>query len=86
MSGHKPSVCNEKWPSYREELTVESEIQLVVQVNGKVRAKIDTVKGLNESEAFNLAEQNENVKRYLDGNTIVKKFYIQDKIVNYVIR
>lgn len=86
MSGHKPSVCNEKWPSYREELTVESEIQLVVQVNGKVRAKIDTVKGLNESEAFNLAEQNENVKRYLDGNTIVKKFYIQDKIINYVIR
>ncbi len=85
-AGHSPSVCNQVWPSYLEELTEDFEIQLVVQINGKVRAKINTRKGLSEVEAFKLSEENENVSRYISEKSIIKKIYIQDKIVNYVVK
>ncbi len=86
MAGHKPSVCNEKWPEYREELTVDSQIQVVVQVNGKVRGKLDVAKDLAKDNLLSLAKSNENVKKYLDGFTIVKEIVIPNKIVNFVVK
>ena len=85
-AGHKPSVCNEKWPAYIAALTVDDSIQLVVQVNGKVRAKIDCVKGLSQADALTLAKENENVKRYLDGQTIIKEIFVPNKLVSFVVK
>jgi len=60
-AGHKPSVCNQKWPEYIHELTVDETITFVVQVNGKVRAKIECPKGLSQQDAVKTAKENENV-------------------------
>ena len=85
-AGHRPSVCNEKWPQYNAALTVDDSIQLVVQVNGKVRAKIDCAKGISKDQALDLARENENVQRYLDGQTIIKEIFVPNKLVSFVVK
>ncbi|MCQ2398649.1 MAG: leucine--tRNA ligase, partial [Sphaerochaetaceae bacterium] len=67
LAGHTPSCCNRAWPEYISAYTEESTVQLVVQVNGKVRGKLEVSKGISKEEALSAARENENVKRYLDG-------------------
>lgn len=85
-AGHKPSVCNQKWPEYIHELTVDENITFVVQVNGKVRAKIDCPKGLSQQDAVKTAKENENVARYLEGQKILKEIYVPNKLISFVVK
>ena len=85
-AGHKPSVCNQKWPEYIHELTVDETITFVVQVNGKVRAKIECPKGLSQQEAVKTAKENENVARYLEGQQILKEIYVPNKLISFVVK
>ncbi len=85
-AGHRPSVCNENWPQYNAALTVDDTIQFVVQVNGKVRARIECAKGLSKEDAMALAKENENVQRYLEGQTIVKEIFVPNKLVSFVVK
>jgi len=84
--GHEPSCCNQKWPEYKEELTVDSQIQVVVQVNGKVRGKIDVSKDISKEEMLSLAKDNENVKKYLEGVSIVKEIVVPGKLISFVVK
>ena len=85
-AGHKPSVCNQKWPEYIHELTVDENITFVVQVNGKVRAKIDCPKGMSQQDAVKTAKENENVSRYLEGQQILKEIYVPNKLISFVVK
>jgi len=85
-AGHKPSVCNQKWPEYIHELTVDETITFVVQVNGKVRAKIECPKGLSQQDAVKTAKENENVSRYLEGQQILKEIYVPNKLISFVVK
>ncbi len=85
-TGGKASVCNEKWPEFDEALTVDDMIQVVVQVNGKVRAKLDVSKDASKDEIVSLAKQSENVKKYIDGQTIVKEIVVPGKLVSFVVK
>jgi len=77
-------LSERKWPSYNEEFMVESEIQIVVQVNGKVRAKLMVDKGASKEEIEELAKSDEKVLPFLDGNTIRKVIVVPGKLVNIV--
>ena len=85
-AGHKPSVANEKWPAYDEALTVDDEIQIVCQINGKVRAKLMLSKDSTKEQIIAAAKDNENVKKYLDGATIVKEIVVPGKLVSFVVK
>ena len=85
-AGHKPSVCNQKWPEYIHELTVDETITFVVQVNGKVRAKIECPKGLSQQDAVKTAKENENVAKYLEGQQILKEIYVPNKLISFVVK
>ena len=85
-AGHKPSVCNQAWPQYIQELTVDETITFVVQVNGKVRAKLECPKGLSQEEAVKTAKENENVARYLEGQQILKEIYVPNKLISFVVK
>jgi len=85
-AGHKPSACNEKWPQFNEALTVDSQIQMVVQVNGKVRGKLDVEKDIAKDELLALAKSNENVKKYLEGVEIIKEIVVPNKLVSFVVK
>ena len=85
-AGNKPSVCNQNWPAYDQALTVDSVIQVVVQVNGKVRGKLEVEKGLSKENLISLAKDNENVKRYLENVQVIKEIVVPDKLVNLVVK
>ncbi len=77
-------LADRAWPSYNEEFLVESEVQVVVQVNGKLRAKLTVAKDISKEEMETLALADENVKKFTDGNTIRKVIVVPGKLVNIV--
>lgn len=85
-AGHKPSIANEKWPVYNESLTVDAEVSVVVQVNGKVRAKLTLAKDTSKEDMIAAAKANDNVKRYLDGATVLKEIVVPNKLVSFVVK
>ena len=85
-AGHRPSVANVSWPKYNEALTIDAEIQIVCQINGKVRAKIMLSKDATKEEIIAAAKANDNVKKYLDGATIVKEIVVPGKLVSFVVK
>ena len=86
MLGHKPSIANETWPSYDEALCSEDTIEMVVQVNGKLRARIPMLKSASKEEMLDTAKKNEKIIPYLDGKTLVKEIVVPGKLVNLVVK
>ena len=60
--------------------------ELVVQINGKVRSQFDIEGTKSEEEIFQIASNNEKVQENLTGKEIIKKIYVKDKLVNFVVR
>ena len=75
-----------QWPEYEESKTVEDSIEIVVQVNGKVRGTIVIPNGCAKEEALELAKKDERVASFLEGKTLVKEIYVPNKIVNFVAK
>lgn len=85
-AGHDTSIANAKWPEYNEALTIDSEVQIVVQVNGKVRAKIMLSKDASRDEMVRAAKENENVKKYLEDAFVLKEIVVPGKLVSFVVK
>ncbi|HTX55773.1 MAG TPA: leucine--tRNA ligase [Candidatus Acidoferrales bacterium] len=83
--GHTQSVHLEHVVEPEDEALAIDEITLVVQVNGKIRARIAATPGIDENEAIELALLDANVRSYLDGREIRKQVYVPDKLVNLVV-
>ena len=83
--GYTTSVHLERALAPADEALAVDEITLVVQVNGKIRARITAQPGISEDDAMALALADANVKAQLDGKQIRKQIYVQDKLVNLVI-
>ncbi len=84
--GQPYSVHQQDWPVWDEALTVEEQITLIVQVNGKVRDKINAPTDVSEAAAKSLALESPAVQRALAGKTPDKVFYVAGKLVNIVVR
>ena len=85
-TGHKDSVFKASWPVYDEKLTEVENIEVPVQVNGKLRATLEVIKSITEEDIIKLALEKENIKKFTDEKTIFKKIYIPGKIVNIVVK
>ena len=83
--GHETSVHVEAALSPDERALALDEVTLVVQVNGKIRARIQAAPGLSETEAIELSLSDANVQSQLDGKSIRKQIYVPDKLVNLVV-
>ncbi len=83
--GHKKSTAYEPWPIYDEAKCAESTVEVVLQINGKVRSKIAVARDTSNSELERLAFADSNIRRYTDGKHIIKKIIIPNKLVNIVI-
>ncbi len=84
--GQSGFILNEKWPSHDEDLAKEQMIELVVQVNGKVRSKIMIQQGMTDEDIVKIALDDEKVKQWLDGKEIIKVIPVKGKLVNIVVR
>jgi len=83
--GHQDSLIAADWPSVDDSALVEEEKLIVVQVNGKVRAKLTVAANASEEEVQSLVLADESVQKYTDGKTIRKKIYVPGKIFNIVV-
>jgi len=83
--GFKGYASTQKWPSWNEELIKEEKILLIVQVNGKVRDKIEVEREINQKEAQEIALASERVKKWVEGKKIKKVIFVPGKLINFVI-
>jgi len=83
--GHKKSIFLEKWPEYNPKLVKEEIVTLVIQVNGRVRDKIEVKASLSEEKARALAISREKVQKWIEGKEIKKVVFVQGKLINIVI-
>ena len=79
-------LAKSPWPIYDEAKTINDTFEMVVQVNGKVRGKIDVSSDISKEEMEKLALESENVKKYTEGKEIVKVITVPKKLVNIVVR
>lgn len=83
LPGQEPFVEQLAWPEHNEALTAEAELEIAVQVNGKLRGTITVAAGTEESEVVKLALAEENVAKHLEGEP-KKTIYVDGKLVNFV--
>jgi leucyl-tRNA synthetase len=83
--GHRESVFAARWPAFDAELARAPEVELVVQVNGKVRARITVPAGTREAEVVARARAEPSVRKFLDGKEIRKVVFVPDRLVNLVV-
>ena len=84
--GHEHTIAYEKWPEYDETKIVEDEVEIPVQINGKVKATISVPVDLTEAEIKEIVHKNENISNLTKGKTIVKEIYVKNKIYNIVVK
>lgn len=84
--GFEGMLNQTKWPKYDEEKTVESIIEMAIQINGKVRARVSIPKDADKETVMNSVKADEKIKAQLEGKQIVKEIYVPGKICNIVIR
>ncbi len=82
--GHPDTISYEPWPTYDEEKTIDEEIEIPVQVNGKLKATV--MIALDEEEASIKEKVHSALEGKLDGKQIVKEIYIKNKIYNVVVK
>ena len=83
--GHTESIFKSDWPGYNEELVKLEEIELVLQVNGKVRDKLVVAADISEDEAKKLALESEKIRKWLKGKRPKQIIFVPGKLVNVVI-
>ena len=91
---HFANECLEKvssnisleWPKINKELLIESNINFVIQINGRKRGILEVQKDINEIEVLNLIQKNENLKKYIDKKDIKKKIFIPNKLINIIVQ
>ncbi len=86
MSSLGEPLCESTWPKYDEAKTVKSSYEMVVQVNGKVRAKIEMNVKASREEMEKAAMENENVKRFISDKKILNVVVIPSRLVNVVVK
>ncbi len=84
--GEKESVFKNKWPQHDASLIVDKKINLVIQINGKVRETIEVEAEIEEEEAKKTALENEKIKKWIEGKEILKVIFVKGKLVNIVVK
>ena len=84
--GNDDFIEKSGWPKWNEELLKTDEVQIIVQVNGKLRGKIKVSPSASEDQILDLAKSEENVVKHLAGKQIVKEIFVPNKIINLVVK
>ena len=84
--GNEGMIVDAPWPEYDESLIREETVEIVVQVNGKVRGRVHMPVDSSEQDVLSTAEENERITEWLKGKQIIKKIYVKNKLVNFVVK
>jgi leucyl-tRNA synthetase len=84
--GHADSLAYEPFPAYDSAKLVETTVEVVLQLNGKIRSKISVEKDTPEHQLEALCRADDHIRKYLDGKEIVKTIVVKNKLVNLVVK
>jgi leucyl-tRNA synthetase len=84
--GEKDSLSYAEWPKYNSELVKAEVVTVAVQVLGKLRGTLEVEPGTDQATLESRAKADAGVARFLDGKQIVKVIYVQNKILNFVVK
>lgn len=86
QAGFDGMLNEAEWPSYDEAKCADSTVQIAVQVNGKIKARIDIPADISADDAIAQAKQNDAVVSAIGGGTVIKELYVPRKLVNIVVK
>ena len=84
--GEEKTINETPWPKYDEAKTIDDEIEIPVQCNGKLKAVVRVEREADESEVKEIVKNDETVKKALEGKTIVKEIYVKGRVYNIVVK
>ncbi len=83
--GGQGSVFRASWPAHDERLASAGDVEIAVQVNGKLRSRLTVPRGMPESEVMKIVLSDATVRKFVDGQQVKKVIYVQDRLVNLVV-
>ena len=83
--GNTTSIHISDWPQYNENVSLDSDVIVGVQINGKLRGTINISKNTSQEEALKIAKSNENINKHINDNSIKKVIYVQGRILNIIV-
>ena len=84
--GHTKSLAYEPWPTHDEQYLVETEVEIPVQLNGKLRGKVTVPAGADAATIESAAKSDATIASQLEGKTLVKTIVVPGKMVNFVVK
>jgi leucyl-tRNA synthetase len=86
MLGNSGSTAQEKWPAFREDLTREEQVELIIQINGRLRGKMLAEANLSEEDTLDRALHDPRISVLIEGKVIAKTIVVPNKLVNIVLK
>jgi leucyl-tRNA synthetase len=83
--GHSSSIFEARWPQWEESLTVEDEVEVVVQIGGKTRSKVSVPRDAAQDQVVAAAQKDAAVKRFVEGKEVRKVVYVPNRLLNLVV-
>ena len=84
--GFSGQIANEKWPKFDPKKCEETEIEIVLQVNGKIKSKLQVLKNTPKEEILKLTKQDEKLKDILKEKEILKSIYVENRLINLIVK
>ena len=85
LLGHDTSVFETRWPTHDERLATAGDVEIAVQVNGRLRSRLTVPRGMAQAEVVARVLADAAVKKFVDGQPVKKVIYVQDRLVNLVV-
>ncbi len=86
LLGHEPSISKETWPVWDEKKCLDDEVEIVVQINGKLRSRIMMPHNADKKDVLEAVRNDEKTRQWTEGKTIVKEIVVPNKLVNIVVK
>jgi len=83
---NKDTITFEVWPTWNEEMTKDNEVNMGIQINGKLRGKICVSMDISKEEVLNLAKSNEKIQKWIKDKEIIKEIFIPGKLISIVVK
>ena len=84
--GFEGMLNETKWPTFDEAKCVDATVEIVVQINGKIKARLNVAADISSADALALAKSTESIQNEISGKTIIKELYVPKKLVNIVVK
>jgi leucyl-tRNA synthetase len=79
-------ITSQKWPTFDEQKCKDESIEIAVQINGKVKSKINVATDIESENAISLAKEDEKIAKEIEGKQIIKELYVKGRLVNIVVK